>query len=506
MKKLVFSLVFCMLSFYASAQTGYDIKINLKNSKDTLAYLTFYQLDKTYVKDTCTHIKNGKIFFKGKGKLDRGVYSLISQDKKILFDFVIDESNQKMTINSDATSEYYSDLSSSDSKSENDFFNYIRFVSGQNSKLDPTLQLSKGKSKKDSIALVKEKRTELDKEVKDYENNFILQHKGTYFADVINLKMDKVLQDVPKASNGRPDSIAVFKYYKKHFWDGVNFQEDGMVRTPFFAPKLKFYLENIVSKHPDSVSVAVDQIIDRTKPGSTFNKLMISHLTYMFETSKIMGFDKVFVHIVDRYFKTGKAKGIYDDESVVGKVIKRSDKLKPLLVDAVAPDLYMIRSSDRDKVAKMGFEQAKTSDEVTKLFYANQPEILKSFLTLHSIKADYTILVFWDVDCSHCKVEIPKLLNTYHELLNEHVDVKVYAVYTQHEGEKYLKYLADNKVDWINVYDGVHYNNVAEKYDIYSTPVIYLLDKNKVIKAKQIGADQVKDVLKAIMEEEKHKK
>ena len=71
---------------------------------------------------------------------------------------------------------------------------------------------------------------------------------------------------------------------------------------------------------------------------------------------------------------------------------------------------------------------------------------------------------------------------------------------------RHLKYLADNKLDWINVYDAAHYNNVADKYDIYSTPVIYLLDKNKVIKAKQIGAEQVKDILHSIMEEEKNKK
>jgi nicotinate-nucleotide adenylyltransferase len=33
---------------------------------DTLAYLTYYQMDKTYIKDTCTTIKNGKIIFEGK--------------------------------------------------------------------------------------------------------------------------------------------------------------------------------------------------------------------------------------------------------------------------------------------------------------------------------------------------------------------------------------------------------------------------------------------------------
>jgi hypothetical protein len=41
----------------------------------------------------------------------------------------------------------------------------------------------------------------------------------------------------------------------------------------------------------------------------------------------------------------------------------------------------------------------------------------------------------------------------------------------------------------------VHLNNLKEKYDIFSTPVIYLLDKNKVIQAKRIGAEQIEEVI-----------
>lgn len=94
MKKRVLFLLFMLCAFVAQAQSGYHLKINLKNCKDTLVYLTFYQFDKTLIKDTCTHIKNGKIEFKGSGKLDRGIYSIVGQQKSILFDFFIDEETQ----------------------------------------------------------------------------------------------------------------------------------------------------------------------------------------------------------------------------------------------------------------------------------------------------------------------------------------------------------------------------------------------------------------------------
>ena len=75
----------------------------------------------------------------------------------------------------------------------------------------------------------------------------------------------------------------------------------------------------------------------------------------------------------------------------------------------------------------------------------------------------------------------------------------------QHEGEKYLKYIAEHKLPWINVYDGAHYNNAIEKYDVYSTPVIYLLDKNKVIKAKRFDASQLENMIKAVENDNKNK-
>ena len=134
--------------------------------------------------------------------------------------------------------------------------------------------------------------------------------------------------------------------------------------------------------------------------GSIMYKLLLANFVNKYETSKVMGFDKVFVTIVDKYFKTGKAKDIYNDNNIVKNIINRADILRPLLLEEIAPELPMIPIESHDKIVKMGFENAKTSEELTKIFYANTTEIEKTFLKLRSIKAKYTLLVFWDVDCS----------------------------------------------------------------------------------------------------------
>ena len=497
MKKLLLATIFCFSSFFAVAQSGYEITINLKNAPDTSAYLTFYQFDKTLIKDTCTNIKNGKIVFKGKGKLDKGIYSLVSQGKAIYFDFFIDENTQNLELKTEASQNIGKELTALNSPLENDFFRYVQFINQQNKDFQTYKQTTSLATKKDTLAL-NNKQKDVEKIINDFEEKFIVDHKGSYISDVMNLKVEKLLKDIPKASNGRPDSIQVYKYYKKHFWDDVDFKDDGIIRNPFFNNKIKRYFDSVVITYPDSVSVEIDKIMDKTIPGSLTYKLLLAHFTYKYETSKIMGFDKVFLHMSDKYFKTGKADGIYDDNDVVQKIIKRADKLKPLLIGATAQDLFMIKAEDFPKLKAMGFEDAKNSEEMTNVYYKNVDQVTKMYVKLSDVKAEYTVLVFWDVDCGHCQKEIPILLEQYNDLLKEKKDVKVYSVYMQHEGDKYLKYIAENKLPWINVYDGAHYNNAVEKYDVYSTPVIYILDKNKVIKAKRIDANQLKNMIKAI--------
>lgn len=499
MKKICvyFVLLFCVLS--ANAQSGHEIKINLKNCKDTVAYLAYYQFDKLYVADTCKKVVNGNIVFKGKKNLETGVYFLLSQEKGNYFDFIIDGQSQKQQINSDKAN-LLENLKAVNSKQNDNFFNYMRFVTAKNKVFDGFKKSVKEQKKADSTALLSKEFKKLSEDIVANDQNCISQNKGTYLAELINLKTEKVAKDVPKASNGRPDSIFSYHYYKKHFWDGVNFHDDATLRNPFFANKIKQYYNSVVVQHPDSICVEIDRMMSKTQQGTKMNMLLLAYFTSTYEIPKMMGMDKVFVYMVDNYFKTGKAKGVYDD-SVIKLIINRGNVLAPLQLGKTAPDLYMIDVSNHDKIAKMGFDSAKTSEEITKIYYDNKPEIEKYYTVLSRIKADYLILLFWDVDCGHCQKEVPKILEMYHDFQKENKDVKVFGVYTQNEFDKYKKYIIDNKIDWINVYDGVHINNLKDKYDVVTTPVIYILDKNKVIKAKGIGSDSIKSIIEQMGKE-----
>jgi len=111
------------------------------------------------------------------------------------------------------------------------------------------------------------------------------------------------------------------------------------------------------------------------------------------------------------------------------------------------------------------------------------------------VNAKFTVLVFWDVDCSHCQTEIPKLHEELKKIKGK-IDYKVVSVYTKEDFEKWRKYINEKKLtDFYHLYDPIHLNNIKDKYDIISTPVIYVLDKDKLIKGKKIAAEQVTGLL-----------
>jgi peroxiredoxin len=129
------------------------------------------------------------------------------------------------------------------------------------------------------------------------------------------------------------------------------------------------------------------------------------------------------------------------------------------------------------------------------------PDTALKMHALYDIKTKYTILVFWDPTCSHCKTEIPKLSQYYDSVKAKGVSIEVFAVGIESDIELWKKFIRDHNLKWINVSDLYNQTNFRSYYDIYSTPVIYLLDEKKRIIAKRLDTEKIKDFIQH--EEEK---
>ena len=214
---------------------------------------------------------------------------------------------------------------------------------------------------------------------------------------------------------------------------------------------------------PDSIIKEATLLIEKTRKSQELFKYTVFWITSHFETSKQMGMDAVFVHMAKNYYMTGQA--FWADSTTVAKIGDRAKKLDYSLLGKTAPNLIMADTSG-------------------------------AFQVLHAIQKDYTIAYFWDPTCGHCKKVTPKVKEFY-DAFRDELSVEVYAVQTNaEERDEWRKYIIENNLNWINVEDPEQKTAYKYLYDIYSTPVIYLLDKDKKIIAKRLGAEDLEGFIR----------
>jgi hypothetical protein len=495
MKRIITGILLFAATFGLKAQNGYEIKVSIKGIKDTVCYLLRYKWDSQYIVDTAK-VKNGSFVFKGNVPIEKGIYAVLRQNKGfIYFDMPVTDV-QKFSIATD-TLELYNKMKITGSQVNEDFRQFVIFMSSNFKDSYEYEKKIKASKDKDSTKLIMADKTKHYEDIKKYQKDYIAKNPGNYLSTIIRLQLEVEVPPAPKASNGRKDSLWEYNYYVSHYWDGIPLNDIGTLNTnKLYYNRLKNYYEKIVVQAPDSLIRVCDWLVKQTGDNKEMFKYVVYYTTFTSESSKIMGHDAVFVDLVDKYYRTARA--FWLDEKNLTKIIERADILKPLLIGKVAPEMDMVDTTGAKTIKKLGIDTITSSEFLTKVYFDNYQSIQKILTPLHKVKADYTIIVFYDVDCGHCQKDIPKLHDIYKKMKGEGKSVEVYCVYTHHEVEKWKKFIKEHKLSWINVYDGVHLNDLKKKFDIYSTPVIYLLDKNKVIKAKRLGVEQVEDYIKVL--------
>ena len=463
MKKNLLSLTFLLSTIFSLnlfASGGYEIKVHIEGLRDSTIYLGNHYGEKQYVRDTVKLDHNGWATFKGPETLPGGIY-LIVLPGKTYFEIIVNE--QKFTIETDSL-DYVQKFKSSGSL-ENKLFNeHQRFIIDKTKYTQEIKnRLDANKNNKDSAAILKKIISDVDKEVKEYRLKIISDYPKTFMAKIIMAMQEPDVPEPPRDDKGNiTDSTFQFRYYKSHYLENLDFSDERLLRTPIFQNKIKTYTQQLTVPMPDSIIVSIDTIIEKSKANKEVFKYCVATLANYYETSNIMGYDKIFVHIAEKYYLSDDAYWV--DSTLKAKIHERVEKIKPNILGELAHDLAM-------------------------------PDTALKMHTLYGVKAKYTILVFWDPTCSHCKIEIPKLCQYYDSVKTKGVSLEVFSVGIESDIELWKKFIRDNKLDWINVSDLYNQTNFRKYYDIYSTPVIYLLDQQKHIIAKRLDTEKIRDFI-----------
>lgn len=101
---------------------------------------------------------------------------------------------------------------------------------------------------------------------------------------------------------------------------------------------------------------------------------------------------------------------------------------------------------------------------------------------------------------------MPVLYDLYvNRLKKEGVEIIAVHMLSGEEGKiKWINFVNDHGFyDWINAWNPYDYS-YKKKYNVTSTPTVFVLDEDKKIIAKRIGMEQIDEVIKAYESMKKH--
>jgi len=451
----------------AQNQEHYKIDIKIKNSNDSVLYLANYYGDKTYMADTAFVKGKGNFVFEKNEKLAGGLYIIVNQARKSIFEILVPQSPDcKFETESP---EYVQNMKVHNSSENNLFYDYLRFSGALYDQVKPLNdELQNMDPDNDSVQLLKDTIQAINGEMNGFKETFMREHPETFLSSFFGLIKEPIFPDtLLTLPDGAKDSLWPFRYYKQHYWDAVDLSDDRLVRTPVFHNKLDTYFDKIISKDADSIFYEIDHLLSQMNELGDMYKFTLWHLTIKFDESQIMGHDAILVKLSDLYFSQGKAPWLH--EEVINNIIKEADKRRSTLIGNLAPNMIM---------------------QDTNL----QPR------SMHDLDNDYVVLYFWDPGCGHCKKESPKLVEFYKNY-GEKLDVEVFTVCADTNLAEMKKYIRDKKMNFTNVNGPRTYTqDYHDLYNVFTTPIIMVLDKNKRIIAKRLVSDQLVDFI------ENHKK
>ncbi len=469
MSRAIFTLSFILFLFTQQAftQNNHEIKVKIDNFEQEEIYLAVHYGEKQYIQDTTTLNDEGAFVFSGPEPLDPGVYLVVLPPDNNYFQILVGEDNQKFSIKTDN-----SDLALGATFENSDdnilFYQYLNFISQKSQQAMPLRETKEKLTEEDpGYAEAQEKLEKLDEEVQQKQMEIIEKYPDSYTAAIVKANINIPIPEFEGTEEERLEKQ--WNYRRDHYFDNLDLADPRMLRTPFLFQRVDFFVNKLHVQHPDSLAKAMDYVLQKMEPAPETYRYFVSHFLNFFASSKFVGMDAGYVHMVEKYYESGKADWV--DEEDLEKMIDNAKKLKPLLIGKKAPNITT-QKKDGTKV------------------------------TLYDINTPYTILYFWKYDCPACKKSTPHMKDFYEKFKDKGVTLMAVCTKYTDDVPDCWKYIEENEIgDWLHTADPYNRSKFGQIYDVRSTPMMYVLDENKEIISKRLGAEQLEEVMTKIMEQ-----
>ena len=402
----------------------------------------YYQYgENRYARDTSFTNGEGYAVFESKEQLTGGVFLIYLTNKKALEFLMTNESTFTFSVD---TADIIGSIAFRDSKENTAYYDFLKkykFSEFQMGVLQK--RVDKKSTQSDSIPILKNLISVYQKQLTQFKKQTIGKNPNTFVAHLIQASMSV---EIP----ANLTSKARAAYRKKHFLDNINFSDDRLAYSNVLYINYTNYINDYGFPETDSVIACCDTILQKASVSRDVFKWSLYFLGNSFERSSVRGQDRVFVHLVEEYYKKGRSWWLTEDQ--LKKIYRKSEALKRLFVGNVCPDFTATDSAGKD-------------------------------VNLHQQINKTTVLYFWSYDCKHCLEETPNL----GLWIKKHPEVNLITACLLPDEDEWKEKLKQFKLPGTHLIDTERKANYMETYSITSTPEIFVIDKDKKILAKYIS-------------------
>lgn len=458
MKKAATLFIFLFFCFtLAKTQNGYDIRVKMDGyQNDTLWFGDTYG-KRAQPKDFAVKQPDGYFNLKNEKPHASGMYAIIfKRTASASFQYMscwLADGQRRFTLETDLNN--LSKATVVTGSRENELlYRYFSQYYEINDRLDDLADAWKDAQDEASFRAF----VEGEENLKRFQEDFIQKNPGTLTADLIG----QTLHLMPpgnheKYADWQTEASAHHEWQRQHFFDKMDIGNGNFLKYPLWVDRTDFYFSKLPPPVPDSMIVMIEDVLQRLSPDQDAYQYYFRYIMNSLGRMSRYRTDEAFVYFVRQYLDTGKANFLEEDDR--RKYGYDAERMEPLFVGKKSPDVTFYDGAGKE-------------------------------VSIYSIDAPYTLLVFWLYDCSHCKRELPVVKRLFEKYQSK--GMKVMSVCGKTGEDQVAPCLEFAKqmqmpAEWYILTDPQRRSRFTSLLNVRSYPRLILLDKDKTILYKQNG-------------------
>ncbi|MBC8487545.1 MAG: TlpA family protein disulfide reductase [Bacteroidetes bacterium] len=447
-----YSILLIFLTYYqVSLSQEYNLKIQVQDIPEKEIYLAGFYGDQNHILDTAVPDTTGLIYFTLKESYYPGMYRIFL-DKNIYFDIIYNHENIEIKTQYNFL---YDSLKVISSKENMIYYDFLRANNEYRRKFDLLAPLVDYYPQTDTFYnIAKTRFVNIQEDFVRYVNEVIESNPDAWATKIFRLRQ-------PLFFDPELDEAGRREYATEHFFDHIDFTDVELIRSNAYTSLAIEYMSiysnpNFTQEQlEESFIQAVDKIMYEAMDNNIIYEFIVDYLVGGFER---FHFEKVLDYIAENY-SPEQCKNEERKTDLQTRLIKYAELAK----GKKAPEIVI-------------------------------PDINGEQIKLSKINSEYTLILFWASWCPHCNEVLPKIHNIYVNSVSRNT-LEVLSVSLDTEKEEWLAALQEANYTWIDCSELKGWDSqVAIDYNIYATPTMFLLDKNKKIVAKPITFNELKNI------------